>query len=202
MLTLNNIIMKKVLYLFLISFWFISCDKNGVTLKNGNKLELVKDGVKYLNEQSALLPPGAYDGPKLDYVPPSNIALDRTIESISLTSTLYLDGDKKSEKFNILIYLPITDGVILNKEYEIKPLEGQEILREGMDNKYLVNRDVSFIRYNEDLSTYYFGTGHIIFTSFDKSQGAGSKKGEGKIEFTMPNTNGEILSFKGSFIIR
>lgn len=194
--------MRSILYLTIISFLFFSCDKNGETLKNGNKLEVQKNGITYVDEQSLILPPGAHDGPKLIYTPSATGIYGNHEENITLSSSLYLGGSKNSKSFNITIYLLVSGGVELNKKYEIQPIDRKEIFREGVDGSLSDTWNAPFIRYTENHKTYYFGTGDIKFTYFDNSGGPSNTKGEGTIEFSVPNETGSKSTFNGSFRIR
>lgn len=194
--------MKAILFVTVISILLFSCEKNGEPLKNGNKLEIHKDGKIYVDEQSLLLPPGASDGPKLVYTPPPATAYENLKENITLSSSLYLEGRKNNKSFNIIIYLPVTGGVTLNKKYEIHPNDRKEIFQVGIDGNLSDMWDTSFIQYTEDHKTYYFGTGHIMFTYFDNSRGLSNTKGEGIIEFTIPNEGGKSSTLKGNFKIQ
>lgn len=195
--------MKTVLlFLAIISTLFFSCDKNGETLKNGNKVEIQKDGITYIDEQSAILPPGAYDGPRLLYSPRSTMGFGNIEEKITLTSSLHQKGTKSSKDFNISISVPLKDGIALNKKYDIKPIGQKEIFKVGVDGKITDISDTLSIQYTEDHKTYFFGTGYIMFTFFDSSRGESNIKGEGTIEFSIPNENGGRSTFKGNFRIR
>ena len=191
-----------LLFLTIIPALFLSCDKNGETLKNGNKVEIQKDGITYIDEQSLILPPGAYDGPRLLYTPQSTMGFENIVEKITLASSLHQKGTKNSNGFNIFISVPLEGGVTLNKRYDIKPKDQKEIFTVGIDGERTdIPRTLS-IRYTEDHKTYFLGTGHIMFTFFDSSRGESNIKGEGTIEFTIPNENGGRSTFKGNFRIR
>ena len=194
--------MKSIYYFAILSILFLSCDKNGETLKNGNKVELTKDGVVFIDEQSAFLPPGAKDGPRLEYYTYPEGYVGENIDHLSFTSTLHQKGNKNSDKFSILIYLPITDAVVLHKKYELKPMNGVEIFEEGSSAESPTFKHLPFIRYKEDYKTDYYGTGHITFTNFDASGNPGRSKGEGLIEFTVPNKTGGLSIIKGNFKIK
>ncbi|MFD1771207.1 hypothetical protein [Sphingobacterium suaedae] len=194
--------MRSILCLTIISILFFSCDKNGEPLKNGNKLEIQKDGIRYVDEQSLILPPGAYDGPQLVYTPPTTGLFGDHKENVTLSSSLKLEGQKNSKSFTIIVYLPVTGGVLLNKKYEIAPENGKEIFQKGIDGDQSKIWDSSFIQYTENHNTYYFGTGHIVFTYFDNSGGLSNTKGEGTIVFSIPNESGGRSTFNGSFRIR
>ncbi|MGB3063140.1 hypothetical protein [Sphingobacterium thalpophilum] len=191
-----------LLFLTIIPTLFLSCDKNGETLKNGNKVEIQKDGITYIDEQSLILPPGAYDGPRLLYTPQSTMGFENIVEKITLASSLHQKGTKNSNGFNISISVPLEEGVALNKKYDIKPKDQKEIFTVGVDGKITDIPNNSSIKYTEDHKTYFLGTGHIMFTFFDSSRGESNIKGEGTIEFTIPNENGGRSTFKGTFRIR
>ena len=194
--------MKSIYYFAILSILFLSCDKNGDTLKNGNKVELTKDGVVFIDEQSAFLPPGAKDGPRLEYNSYPEGYLGENIDHLFFTANLHQKGNKNSDGFSVLIYLPITDAVVLHKKYELKPMNGVEIFEEGSGAESPTFKHLAFIRYKEDYKTDYYGTGHITFTNFDASGNPGRSKGEGLIEFTVPNKTGGLSIIKGNFKIK
>ncbi|WP_433902805.1 hypothetical protein [Sphingobacterium puteale] len=193
--------MKKALLLLgVMSFLFFSCDKEGGPIPSDKKLEIQKDGVNYVDERSIILPPGAYDGPRLIYNTPSTTNPSGIKESIRFTSSPYKKGNRNNTAFTFSIYFPVEGGVSLNKKYEIKPINGKEIFNIEKDGKIWEHeKDLAYIRYTEDYKTYHYGTGYISFTHFDDSGLKENIKGSGTIEFSIANENGSRTTLKGTF---
>lgn len=56
---------QNLFLLLVLPFLFMACDKKGNPLPSAYKLEIQKDGINFIDEISAILPPGAKDGPEL-----------------------------------------------------------------------------------------------------------------------------------------
>jgi len=167
---LYNFLIKRGLYLFLIvPFLITGCDKKGNPLPSGYKIDIQKDGINFIDETPILLTPGAKDGPELIYTFPSPGY--QTKESLSLTSSPYKKGNRNNKEFRLFLYHPMQGGVELNKKYEIKPIDGKEVIIKGeIDNFNDFESGQPFFRYNLDYDKTYYGTGFIVFAKYGENE--------------------------------
>lgn len=60
-------------------------------------------------------------------------------------------------------------GVELNKKYNIKPIQGKEVIVKGEEDGFSVfETGEPFFRYNIDYDKTYYGNGFIVFTKYGK----------------------------------
>lgn len=90
-------------------------------------------------------------------------------------------------------------GVELNKKYNIKPIQGKEVVVKGEEDGFSdFETGQPFFRYNIDYDKTYYGTGFIVFTKYGENQN-GSVVAEGSIDFSVPNDNAGSTIIKGTF---
>jgi len=158
------------------------------------------NGQHYVDARSLLLPPGSSDGPRLDYVYPSDTINSALIESITLSASLYKKGGRNTKQFSMVIYVPVQNSVELEKKYSIEPDREHNTFRKGAGLTFQdVEQGKAIIRMTSDHETYFYGTGFITFTSFDESGGPSRIKGVGSFEFSIPTVSGDRSQVKGTF---
>lgn len=201
---LCDFLTKRCLYLLLIvPFLIVGCDKEGNPLPGMYKMEIQKDGINFIDEKSIILPPGAKDGPELRYTfpyPSYYYPEVQTKENLTLASSPYKKGNRKNKEFLLSLYLPMQGGVELNKKYEIKPIEGKEIIIKGETDDFNNENGQLRFRYNLDYDKTYYGTGFIIFTKYGENQN-GTTIAEGSIDFSIPTDKGDRSMITGTFIL-
>ncbi|GGH01856.1 hypothetical protein GCM10007415_42470 [Parapedobacter pyrenivorans] len=186
-----------LILLLALPLFFAACDKEGNPLPSGYKLEIQKDGINFIDEIPTILPPGAKDGPELTYTVSSPGY--QTKESLSLRSSPYKKGNRNNKEFSLFLYHPMQGGIELNKQYNIKPIRGKEIVVKGKDDGFSdFESGEPFFRYIVDYDKTYYGTGFIAFTKYGKNQN-GTTVAEGSIDFSVPNENGGSIIIKGTF---
>ena len=191
-----NPLKKLILLLLLVHpLLFIGCDKDGNPLYTDKEVRMQKDDVRYIQE-TPLNALNKVFAPKLTYGGSWKVG-EEDLRYIGFSSNLYKEGHRGNTEFRISYYLPLEGEIKLNSKYEVKPIgTEEEYTLEDPDDSLFLGTEPYLLYSSKDNKTF-FGTGHIIFTKLYKENMA--TVAEGKIEFSIPNSNSSRSTLSGTF---
>ena len=179
----------------LILFLLAACDKHGNPLPSDLKFIAVLNGVKYKDELPMFLPPGVQRTPVMQIVSADTGYLN--LRSLLKTE----DENDIHGNFSLKIRIPTIEPIQVNKKYSFSPIPGKEVLF-GIESLIYLEGAKQFVSVSStyfNLDLRYFGTGTLVFTSYDLEK----NRAKGKVDFVLPydiwDSESKDLKLTGEF---
>ena len=196
---MRHLYKKKILFFCcLLPLAFTSCKKNGAPLFPSSYYFMCNiDGVKYIDRQSGILPPGAPTSPNVYY-----FFSDKSGKYVAFYSNMNLESALNTpQKYRITFLIPLDSPLETGKKYNVRSIAGEDYLVDPkLESKYK-NEKIPYCTIAA-LSEEYglcFGNGHVEFTNIDTEK----NEVKGTVAFDIPSPlksdNGKILKVTGEF---